>query len=354
MRAIINPLPTRCNEEPPAFDAAGDFDHTSRVASLTGVAMPSIDMPLDQMRQYKPSLYREADFDSYWDQTLSAALKQPLNAELIPYPLPVRGAGVYAVRFDGFEGGRIAGFYARPEGNGPFPGICLYHGYSGRGHRPLDLLQYATQGIAALSMDCRGQNGESQDAHIYAGGHQMGWMTSGIRNPRDYYYRYVYADAVRALELLAKRDEVDEKRLAIHGGSQGGGITLAVAALSERPILALPDIPFLCEYRRSVQITGAGPYSEIANFIKVNPHLYEQAFRTLSYCDCLNLASWIQCRTVVSNSLCDNVCPPSSVYAVYNHMSCDKQMEIYPFHLHELPYEHSEIRFRLLIETLKP
>jgi cephalosporin-C deacetylase len=316
--------------------------------------MPSIDMPLEQMRQYKPSLYREADFEAYWDQTISAALKQPLNAELIPYPLPVKGVGMYAVRFDGFEGGRIAGWYARPEGNGPYPGVCIYHGYSGRAPRPLDLITLATQGMAVLSMDCRGQNGESQDAKTYPGGQHAGWMTAGIRSPKDYYYRYVYADAVRALELLAKRDEVDEKRLAITGMSQGGGITLAVAALSERPILALPDVPFLCDYRRSVQITPAGPYVEISNFLKAHPHQYEQTFRTLSYCDCLNLAPWIQCRTVVSNSLWDNVCPPSTVYAVYNHLTCEKQIELYPFHLHELPYEHAELRFRLLIETLRP
>ena len=36
--------------------------------------MPSIDMPLEQMRQYKPSLYREADFDSYWDSTVAALI----------------------------------------------------------------------------------------------------------------------------------------------------------------------------------------------------------------------------------------------------------------------------------------
>src|SRR5688572_20293520 len=101
-------------------------------------------------------------------------------------------------------------------------------------------------------MDCRGQNGQSQDAAAYPEGHVAGWMTRGIREPRSYYYRYVFADAVRALELLARREEVDAKRLAITGVSQGGGITLAVAALSERPMLALPDIPFLCDYRRGV------------------------------------------------------------------------------------------------------
>src|SRR6476660_1758142 len=122
-------------------------------------------------------------------------------------------------------------------------------------------------------------------------------MTQGIRDPQKYYYRHVYADAVRALEVLARREEVDAKRLAITGGSQGGGITLAVAALSDRPILALPDIPFLCDYRRAIAITPAGPYPEIPQFLKQFPDQLEPAMRTLSYCDNLNLAPMIKCRT---------------------------------------------------------
>ncbi len=123
--------------------------------------MPSIDMPLEQLRQYKPSLYREADFDSFWETTLAEAKKQPLNAELIPYNLPAKGVDCFALRFDGYKGGRIAGWYLRPSTRGKFPGLCVYHGYSGRAPRPLDLLQLACQGMCVLSLDCRGQNGQS-------------------------------------------------------------------------------------------------------------------------------------------------------------------------------------------------
>jgi cephalosporin-C deacetylase len=202
-------------------------------------------------------------------------------------------------------------------------------------------------------MDCRGQNGQSQDTAVYPEGHATGWMTAGIRDPRSYYYRYVYADAVRALEVLAHREEVDSHRLAVTGGSQGGGLTLAVAALSRKPILALPDIPFLCDFRRSIAITPAGPYPEITVFLKSFPHLYEQVIRTLSYFDCMNLAPWITCRTVVSNGLWDDICPPSSIYGAYNHITAEKQMEVYPFHKHEVAYEHNELKFRLLAEMTR-
>jgi cephalosporin-C deacetylase len=218
----------------------------------------------------------------------------------------------------------------------------------------MDLIAYAAQGVCVLSMDCRGQNGQSQDVTVVDEGHHQGWMTRGIRDPKQYYYRFAYADAVRALELLARRDEVDEKLLAITGGSQGGALTLAVAALSARPILAMADVPFLCDFRRAIQIAATGPYPEITNFLKSFPHLYETAIRTLSYCDNLNLAPRIRCRTIVSNSLWDDCCPPSTIFGAYNHITAEKQMEIYPFHKHEIAYEHNELKFRILMDVLRP
>ena len=316
--------------------------------------MPSIDMPLEQMRQYKPTLYREADFQEFWESTAREAVDQPLNNELIPYDLPTSDLQCYAVRFDGYTGGRLAGWYVRPTKRGKFPGVVIYHGYSGRGARPLDMIHIAAQGVCVLSMDCRGQNGQSQDAIVVNEGFAPGWMTKGIRDARQYYFRFVYADAVRALELLARREEVDDERLAITGGSQGGGIALAVAALSDRPILALPDIPFLCDFRRAIDVAPFGPYSEIVTFLRTFPHLYHAALRTLSYCDCVNLAPWIKCRTVVCNCLWDDVCPPSTIFAAYNHVLAEKQIEVYPFHKHDVPYEHYELKFRLLMEALRP
>jgi cephalosporin-C deacetylase len=317
--------------------------------------MPSMDMPLDALHRYKPSLYREEDFSTFWTSTVSEAMSQPLNAELVPYDVHAKGVTCYAVRFDGFGGGRIAGWYLRPDAAGKVPGLMCYHGYGGRGQRPLDLLAIASQGIAVLSMDCRGQNGESQDTSIVPEGQVGGWMTKGIRDRKTYYYRYVYADALRALELLARRHEVDPDRLALTGGSQGGGITLAAAALTERPLaLAMPDIPFLCDFRRAIEITGAGPYPEIITLLKAFPEWRDRAMRTLSYFDCMNLAPDIRCRTIVSNGLWDDVCPPSTIFGMYHHLQCEKQMAVYPYHKHEVPYEHNELRFRTLIEVLRP
>ena len=316
-------------------------------------------MPLERLREYKPSLYRQPDFDSFWDQTLAQAKRQPLDPQFTPCDLPGKGFECFSVRFDGFADapedrpGRIAGWYAKPAGGGKYPAVMFYHGYSGRGVRPLDMLPLVSQGFACMSMDCRGQTGESEDLSGATGGHFVGYMTQGILDPRRYYYRYVYADAVRALDLLATRPEVDASRLAITGGSQGGAISLAVSALAAgRMVLSMPDVPFLCDFRRAIEITPNGPYPEIIRYMKQNPASYDRVVATLSYFDNLNLAPMIKCRTVVSNGLWDDVCPPSTIFAAYNHIAAEKQMCVYPYHGHEWPYEHREVQHREVMKLM--
>ena len=74
----------------------------------------------------------------------------------------------------------------------------------------------------------------------------------------------------------------------------------------------------------------------------------------MSYFDNMNLAPRIKCRTIICNCLCDDICPPSTIFAAYHHINAEKHMEIYPFHKHETPYEHNESKLKVLIETLKP
>jgi cephalosporin-C deacetylase len=99
-------------------------------------------------------------------------------------------------------------------------------------------------------------------------------------------------------------------------------------------------------------ISPEWPYSEIPQFLKGFPHLHDEVFRTLSYCDNLNLSPWITCRTVICNCLWDDICPPSTIFGVYNHITAEKQIEVFPYHKHEVPYEHRESQFKLVVETL--
>jgi cephalosporin-C deacetylase len=315
--------------------------------------MPLIDMPLEKLKTYKPALTRRKDFAAFWSKTLKAALAQPLNVELQPEEYPARGVKVSRAFFDGFGGGRIAGWLLEPEARGRHPAIVVYHGYSGRAPGIMQLLPWACQGFVVLGVDCRGQNGSSTDAAVYPEGHRPGFMTAGILDADSYYYRFVYADGVRALEVAAGLDSVDADRIGVMGGSQGGGLSLAAAALAPKRVkLSAASVPYLCHYRRAVDM-AEGPYREIADYIKAWPERCDRVFETLSYFDNMNLADRIRGRALVSVGLWDLICPPSTVFAVFNHMKCRKELAVYPCTGHEDNDDWRERVFALMTAVLR-
>jgi len=239
--------------------------------------------------------------------------------------------------------------------------MVFYHGYSGSKSPIYDYLGWAAQGYAVLAVDCRGQNGDSQDTTPYPSGNYKGWMTQGILDPKTYYYRGAFVDSVRALDFLAARPEVDADRIGITGISQGGALTLAVASLDSRPKVALADVPYLCHYRRAVEITDAHPYQELVEYCRAHPGVETQAFRTLSYFDNMNLTPRIGCPTFVTVGLLDMICPPSTIFAAYNNIpsrsasgaTITKDIRVYPFGVHNVYGDGWEEKLRWAKRYLK-
>ncbi len=296
------------------------------------------DLPLEQLKNYKPELTRQPDFDDFWNRALEELSRIPLKYSLTPVDYPVKGVKVYTLDFLGYNNANIQGSFAIPDRVGPHPGLMLFHGYNwaleGNIH---ETVTWALHGYACFQMLVRGQQGHSSDNVPSSTGFASGWMTKGILNPEEYYYRAVYLDAVRALEILSYIDNVDSKRIGVTGGSQGGGLTLAAAALSDIPVVAAADFPYLSNFDRAIEITPQGPYNEFNEYFRRNtaPEIEEQAKKTLSYFDVMNLAPRIKCHTWVSSGLIDTITPPSTIFAAYNHMTCSKEIASYRYFGHE-------------------
>ncbi|MGD8518062.1 MAG: acetylxylan esterase, partial [Anaerolineae bacterium] len=159
--------------------------------------------------------------------------------------------------------------------------------------------------------------------------------TQGVLNPSTYYYRRVFLDAVRAVEAARAHPATDEARIAVTGRSQGGGIALAVGGLVGDVAAVMPDVPFLCHYRRATQITDTAPYSELARYCRVHRDKIDTVFQTLSYFDGVNFAARSTARALFSAGLMDEICPPSTVFAAYNHYTGPKEIRIWPYNDHE-------------------
>jgi cephalosporin-C deacetylase len=74
---------------------------------------------------------------------------------------------------------------------------------------------------------------------------------------------------------------------------------------------------------------------EISKYLAAHREKIEQVFHTLSYFDGVNFAARAKCPTLFSVGLMDEVCPPSTVYAAYNHWAGEKDIRVYEYSHHE-------------------
>ncbi len=165
-------------------------------------------------------------------------------------------------------------------------------------------------------------------------------MASGIASPAEHYYRRVYTDAVRLVDAVRTLPGVDPDRIALTGGSQGGGIAIAAAALVEAhtgPLVAvMPDVAFLADWEHGTSIAVGGPYLELATHLAVHRDDVETVWETAAYFDGVNHAAGITAPALFSVALMDDVVPPRTTFAAYNALdSSDKQIEVYPYNGHE-------------------
>ncbi len=304
--------------------------------------MSYFDLPLDELRTYSPQREEPTDFDSFWKDTLSDARKFPLELQLKEMDFGLKLIESYDVTFNGYAGQPIKGWLLLPKSrNEKLPCIVEYIGYGGGRSFPTEWLLYASAGYAHFVMDTRGQgssslSGDTPDRDEIGGYPQYsGFMTKGILNPLTYYYRRLMTDAVRVVEAASQLPEVDPTRIAVTGKSQGGGLSLAAAGLEPTIKLCLPDVPFLCHFRRATQLIDTMPYYEIVRFCRSHRDKVEQVFQTLSYFEGMNFAVRANAKALFSVGLRDDICPPSTVFAAYNHYAGEKEIRIYEFNEHD-------------------
>ncbi|WFR68687.1 acetylxylan esterase [Curtobacterium flaccumfaciens] len=161
-----------------------------------------------------------------------------------------------------------------------------------------------------------------------------------MTSPAEHYYRRVYTDAVRLVDAVRTLPGVDPSRIALTGGSQGGGITIAAAALVEAHVgpitAAMPDVAFLSDWEHGTAVAIGGPYLELAQYLSVHRDAASTVWSTAAYFDGVHFAGGISAPALFSVALMDDVVPPRTTFAAYNALgSTDKAIEVYPYNGHE-------------------
>ena len=293
--------------------------------------MPFPDLSPDVVADYRSDARAPLDFDAFWAATLEGA-RGDLGLKITP----VEAGPVFAVSdvsYRGFGGHEVKGWLIVPPGASSV--VVKFIGYNGGRSFAHEHLFWPATGRAVLVMDTRGQGsgwapGATPDP-VGSDPAHAGFMTKGILRREDYFYRRVFTDAVRAVEVAFTL----YPRVAVTGGSQGGGIALAVAGLVPGLAAVMPDVPYLCDFWRGVTVATRDPYLEIARYRAVHRGAEEAVFRTLSYFDGVHFAARATAPALFSVGIMDTICPPSTVYGAYNAYGAAKEMARYTFNDHE-------------------
>lgn len=299
------------------------------------------DMPMEQLRTYQGRNPKPKDFDAFWDSSVAEMHALDPQIELKPATFEAPFAICHDLFFTGVGGARVHAKLLQPRNPAPqHPALLQFHGYSGSAGDWFDKLAYVALGFTVAAMDCRGQGGLSEDVGGVKGWTQNGLIVRGLEDaPEKLVFRQIFLDAAQLARIVMGLPHVDPTRVGAMGGSQGGGLTLACAALEPRIKRAASVYPFLCDYQRVWEMDMAkGAYSELRDYFRRFDPLHQrehEIFEKLGYIDVQHLAPRIKANVLMSVGLMDAVCPPSTQFAAYNKINAPKALRLYPDFEHE-------------------
>jgi cephalosporin-C deacetylase-like acetyl esterase len=328
-----------------------------------------------RVAEIRPAVTKPDDFKQFWQRLVAEVGSEPPVCRMEPDAQHSReGIAASVVEYEGLGGKKIYGWYLRPgeapsgerpdkpsaprdpsrsgvprpegrDGGPPqaglataaaeppleaaarYPAILYLPVYGARPVSPPMAL--AKGGYVVLALDVRGNRVDVPRPRAFED-----YCTLGIESPDSYVYRDIVGQCMKAVRLLAAREEVDRDRIAVVGMSEGGGIGLILAALSPEVRAVAADAPLLCDLPLSVQAAG-WPYTGISRYVQEHPKEGDAVRKTLSYYDVASFAPDIKCPVLMTVGFLDQVSLPAAAYGVFNLLPGPKEMKPLPRAGHE-------------------
>ena len=285
----------------------------------------------------------QSDFLEFWNKAKADLAKVAPEYKLTKInSKSTSKRNVYLVEMKSIDDGdgnpvTIRGYYAEPVAEGTYPVIITQNGYDSDATIPA--LNFCPNGDLnsdwiELNLSVRGQviNNRDDNENKYGD-----WFAYNFGDKDTYYYRGAYMDVIRGIDFIASREKAQQDNIFMMGGSQGGALTIAGAALDTRVKAIAPSIQFMGDFPDYFKV-GAWPVS-VAKKQQAEKNISdEDMYKFLSYFDTKNLSPYITCPVTTAMGLQDPVCPPHTNFAPYNNLKVsDKQYVVNADCKHQTP-----------------
>ena len=289
----------------------------------------------------QPFTQEPKDFNTFWQGNLDELAKLPLtytkeiakeyctdkvDCYLVKIPVSRRKQCVYGYLF-----------YPKNAQPGKHPVVLCPPGAGIKTIKePLRHKYYAENGFIRLEIEIHGLDPRLpketfDDISRAFNSDPTGYLENGIDNRDRYYMKHVYLALVRCIDLLTSLPEWDGRNVAVQGGSQGGALALVAAGLDKRVNLCVVNHPALSDMAGYTEKGRTGGYP---HFNRMTGLYTPSNISTMAYYDVVNFARKVKATTYMTWGYNDNTCPPTTSYAVWNTLNCEKESLITPINEH--------------------
>ena len=266
------------------------------------------------------------DFDGFWAKALHEARQNDLNPTrtLLPERC-TNDVNVYEVSYVNNQwGSRMYGILCIPVKAGKYPALLRV---PGAGVRPYSGDVYtASKGAITLEIGVHGipVTMEQQVYDRLLNGALNGYWDSNVDDPDKNAYKRIVTGAVRAVDYIASLPEWNGETLGVTGASQGGFLSIAVAALDKRVTFMGAVHDAMCDYEAETHgVAGGWPHYFLYGDKET------KKVEGARYYDGVNFARRLTCDCWFSFGYNDEVVPPTSSYGTYNIVTAPKKLSVY-------------------------
>ncbi len=283
--------------------------------------------------ELRPYCQEPKDFDAFWKKALDAARNNDLNPtkRLLPERC-TKDMNVYEVSYvNNNWNSRMFGILSVPVKPGKYPALLRV---PGAGVRPYSGDTYTAPGkCIVLEIGVHGIP-VTMEQNVYDDLHNGaldGYWNFNVAEPDKNYYKRVVTGAVRGVDFIASLPEWDGKTIGVTGASQGGFLSLAVAALDKRITFLGVVHDAMCDYEAELHNVGGGWPHTIYWDMKsgLDKNLINLKVEGGRYYDGVNFARRVTQPGWYSFGYNDEVVPPTSSYSTYNIVTAPKTLSVY-------------------------